>query len=122
MGIEHESHLDHPVDTVWDWHARPGAMPRLVPPWQPMTVVREAESLADGVAVLGLPGGLRWVARHDPSAYVPRSRFVDELSAQGPASWPARLVGSWRHTHTFADVGGRTRMHDRVEIKVAYIF
>ena len=59
MGIEHESHLDHPVDTVWDWHARPGAMPRLVPPWQPMTVVREAESLADGVAVLGLPGGLR---------------------------------------------------------------
>ena len=115
MGIEHESHLDHPVDTVWDWHARPGAMPRLVPPWQPMTVVREAESLADGVAVLGLPGGLRWVARHDPSAYVPRSRFVDELSAQGPASWPARLVGSWRHTHTFADVGGRTRMHDRVE-------
>ena len=58
MGIEHESHLDHPVDTVWDWHARPGAMPRLVPPWQPMTVVQEAESLADGVAVLGLPGGL----------------------------------------------------------------
>lgn len=27
MGIEQESHLDHPVDTVWDWHTRPGAMP-----------------------------------------------------------------------------------------------
>ena len=115
MGIEYESHVDHPVDTVWNWHVRPGAMPRLVPPWQPMTVVQEAESLADGVAVLGLPGGLRWVARHDPSAYVPRSRFVDELSARGPASWPARVVGTWRHTHTFADVGGRTRMHDQVE-------
>ena len=118
MGIAYESQLDHPVDTVWDWHTRPGAMPRLVPPWQPMTVVKEAESLADGVAVLGLPGGLRWVARHDPSAYVPRSRFVDELSTGGPASWPARLVGSWRHTHTFSDVGGRTRMHDEVDTRV----
>ncbi|MDY6996056.1 MAG: TIGR01777 family oxidoreductase [Actinomycetota bacterium] len=118
MGIDYESRLDHSVDTVWDWHTRPGAMRRLVPPWQPMTVVRESDSLADGVAELGLPGGLRWVARHDPAGYVPRSRFVDELSSDGPASWPARLVGSWRHTHTFTDTGEQTRMHDRVDTAV----
>ncbi|MBX7431689.1 TIGR01777 family oxidoreductase [Mycobacterium sp. Y57] len=118
MGIDYESCLAHPLDAVWGWHTRPGAMRRLVPPWQPMTVLSEAQSLADGVAVLGLPAGLRWVARHDPSAYLEGGRFVDELSTRGPASWPARVVGKWRHTHTFADAGGQTRVHDRVDTTV----
>ena len=65
MGIEYESVVDHPLAEVFAWHTRPGAMTRLVPPWQPMTVVAETESLADGQAVLGLPGGLRWIAQHD---------------------------------------------------------
>ncbi len=115
MGIEYESIVDHPRAEVWDWFSRPGAMPRLVPPWQPMTVVSEAESLADGVAVLGLPGGLRWVARHDPSAYVPGSRFADELWSSGLASWPPRVIGGWRHVHTFDDAGAQTRVHDEVD-------
>ncbi|MCV7149880.1 TIGR01777 family oxidoreductase [Mycolicibacterium pyrenivorans] len=118
MGIDYDSVIDHPLDEVWGWHARPGAMRRLVPPWQPMTVLEEADSLSDGVAVLGLPAGLRWVARHDPSAYIPGSRFADELSSRGPASWPARVVGRWRHTHTFSDIGGRTRINDLVETAV----
>ncbi|CAA0131271.1 Epimerase family protein [Mycolicibacterium vanbaalenii] len=118
MGIEYDSVIDHPRDEVWQWHARPGAMRRLVPPWQPMTVVEEATSLADGVAVLGLPGGLRWVARHDPSAYVPGSRFADELASRGPASWPARIIGGWRHTHDFSGTGPQTQIHDQVETAV----
>lgn len=118
MGIEYESIVDHPRREVWEWFSRPGAMPRLVPPWQPMTALVEAESLADGVAVLGLPGGLRWVARHDPSVYVPESRFADELSSRGPSSWPPRVIGRWRHTHSFFDAGAGTRVHDRVEAPV----
>ena len=118
MGIEYESVVDHPRDMVWDWFSRPGAMPRLIPPWQPMTPLAEADSLADGVAVLGLPGGLRWVARHDPSAYVPGSRFADELSSRGPASWPPRVIGHWRHTHSFSDAGAGTCVHDRVDAPV----
>ena len=100
MGIEYESIIDRPRDEVWEWHTRPGAMRRLVPPWQPMTVVQESPSLAEGDAVLGLPGGLRWVARHDPSAYVAGSRFADELASHGPASWPAaghRRVAAHAH-------------------------
>jgi len=118
MGIEYESVVDHPLAEVFAWHSRPGAMPRLVPPWQPMTVVAEAASLADGRAVLGLPGGLRWVAQHDPSAFDPPHRFVDELSSQGPSSWPARVIGWWRHTHEFSDAAGGTRVHDRVDTSV----
>lgn len=117
MGIEFETIVDHPRDEVFAWHTRPGAMPRLVPPWQPMTVVAETTSLAGGRAVLGLPAGLRWVAQHDPAAYAPPQRFVDELSSEGLRSWPPRLVGHWRHTHDFEDVPeGRTLVRDRVDV------
>jgi uncharacterized protein len=118
MGIEYESVVDHPLAEVFAWHTRPGAMRRLVPPWQPMTVVAETDSLADGRAVLGLPGGLRWVAQHDPSGFDPPYRFVDELSSQGLSSWPARIVGRWRHTHEFSEQSGGTRVYDRVDTTV----
>lgn len=119
MGIEFESIVDHPLDEVFAWHTRPGAMPRLVPPWQPMTVVAETASLADGQAVLGLPAGLRWIAQHDPDAYDPPHRFADALSADGLRSWPPRAIGYWRHTHSFAEAGpARTRVHDRVDTTV----
>ena len=117
VGIEYESIVDHPLDEVFAWHTRPGAMPRLVPPWQPMTAVTETSSLKDGRAVLGLPGGLRWIAQHDPAGYDPPHRFVDRLSSAGVRSWPARVVGHWTHTHEFHEVpGGRTRVYDRVEV------
>jgi uncharacterized protein (TIGR01777 family) len=83
-----------------------------------MTVVAEAESLADGRAVLGLPGGLRWIAQHDPLAFDPPHRFVDELSSQGLSSWPARIVGRWRHTHEFSEAPGGTRVYDHVDTTV----
>jgi uncharacterized protein len=117
VGIEFESTVDHPLDEVFDWHTRPGAMPRLVPPWQPMTVVAETQSLADGRAVLGLPGGLRWIAQHQAASYDPPHRFVDELSSDGPRSWPPRAVGYWRHTHEFEELpDGQTRVRDHVEV------
>ena len=118
MGIEHESVVDHPLDEVFAWHARPGAMRRLVPPWQPMKVVAESDSLADGRAVLGLPGGLRWVAQHDPAGFDPPHRFVDVLSSGGPASWPARVVGWWRHTHEFSEAPTGTRVYDHIDTPV----
>ncbi|KUI23310.1 nucleoside-diphosphate sugar epimerase [Mycobacterium sp. GA-1285] len=118
MGIEYESVIGLPLDEVFAWYARPGAMRRLVPPWQPMKVIAEAESLADGRAVLGLPGGLRWIAQHDPGRYDPPRRFVDVLSSDGPASWPPRLVGRWTHIHEFGEAAGGTRVYDRVEAPV----
>lgn len=118
MGIETESIVDHPLDEVFAWHTRAGAMRRLVPPWQPMTVVAETDSLADGQAVLGLPGGLRWVAQHEPAEYNPPHRFVDTLATDGPSSWPARVIGTWRHTHEFAEAGAGTRVYDRIDAVV----
>ncbi|HEY5151553.1 MAG TPA: TIGR01777 family oxidoreductase [Mycobacterium sp.] len=119
MGIEYASIVDHPLDEVFAWHTRPGAMRRLVPPWQPMRVVAETQSLADGVAILGLPAGLRWIARHDPAGYDPPYQFVDALSSDGLLTLPPRIIGWWRHTHRFSDAGDdTTRVCDEVDTTV----
>jgi uncharacterized protein (TIGR01777 family) len=103
--------VGHPRSEVFAWHERPGAVHRLTPPWLPVRVVREARSLADGEAVLGMPLGLRWVARH--SGYEPPERFVDEL-VSAPLRWGLR----WRHTHEFHDHGDHTRVTDTVRTTV----
>jgi uncharacterized protein (TIGR01777 family) len=119
VGIEYASVVDHPLDEVFAWHTRPGAMRRLVPPWQPMRVVKETESLADGTAILGLPAGLRWIARHDPAGYDPPYQFRDVLSSRGLMTLPPRVIGWWRHTHRYSDAGrGTTRVHDIVDTTV----
>ncbi len=119
MGLDYSSVVDAPITDVFDWYARPGAFARLSPPWQPMRLIREADSLRDGRAVLALPGGLRWVAVHQPDGYDPPRRFVDVIGGDGPAALPARIAVRWRHTHEFEDVGGnRTRVIDRVDTAV----
>ena len=88
------------MSDVFAWHSRPGAMARLTPPWLPVRVLQEASSLRDGRAVLGWPGGLRWVAVHSPASYDPPNMFADELE-----SCPLGTVLSWRHRHQFAPAG-----------------
>ncbi|WP_280495424.1 TIGR01777 family oxidoreductase [Nocardia asiatica] len=118
MGIEYASVIDLPRSEVFAWHARPGALTRLAPPWQPVSPRAESDSLSDGQAVLGLPGGLRWVARHDPREYDPPRRFVDAVTVDGVGSLPAGLL-PWRHTHDFEVVDeNRTLVVDRVDAPV----
>lgn len=106
--------VDAPLEEVFAWHARAGAVTRLMPPWLPVRVAAEAASLRDGQAVLALPGGLRWVARHDPGAYDPPRRFADELA--GPLPRPELL---WRHVHEFAaTTPDATRIADQVTTPV----
>jgi len=119
MGLVYSSVIDAPIYEVFDWHARPGAFTRLTPPWQPMRLIAEADSLENGRAELGLPGGLRWVADHQPDCYDPPRRFVDTIGTDGLASLPAKLAVRWRHTHDFEEVAGdRTRLTDRVATPV----
>src|SRR4029077_21269116 len=87
MGLTYSSVIDAGRDEVFSWHTRPGAITRLTPPWQPVRVLREAGSLRDGRATLTLPGGLRWVAAHQPDGYYPPNSFAEtacrSLSAPG---------------------------------------
>lgn len=119
MGLTYSSVVDSPCAEVFAWHARPGAFSRLSPPWSPLRLVTEADSLRDGRAELALPGGLRWVAVHQADSYDPPHRFVDSIGSDGLASLPARLAVRWRHTHDFDDLGdNRTRVTDRVDTPV----
>jgi uncharacterized protein (TIGR01777 family) len=117
MTYQHRATLDHPLDVVFDWHARPGALTRLLPPWQPVRVVQESSSLRDGEAVIGLPGGVRWRARHQAEGYEAGRRFTDVLVTPGLHE----LLG-WRHTHLFdaarRDDGDGTTITDRVETRL----
>ncbi len=113
MGLRYTCVVHAPLRQVVAWHERPGAIRRLMPPWQPLGVAEEADALESGRAVLRLPGGLRWVAQH--RALGPReggtgAGFVDELT-----SLPLR----WRHTHRFEPAGDdATRVTDLVETPV----
>ncbi|WP_353648979.1 TIGR01777 family oxidoreductase [Nakamurella sp. A5-74] len=109
MGIEHREVVDASTDTVWQWMARSGAFHRLVPPWQPMTLVQETSSLRDGTAKLKI-GGLPWTAQHQPDGYVEGEQFVDQLT-----SFPLRLVSPWKHTHRFEAVGAGCAVLDHVQ-------
>jgi len=85
-------------------------MTRLTPPWLPVRVLREASSLRDGQAVLGLPGGLRWTAVHQPGDYDPPHAFADEHASP---------LLPWRHLHQFSLAGEQsTLVTDVVETPV----
>ncbi|HLH59187.1 MAG TPA: TIGR01777 family oxidoreductase [Streptosporangiaceae bacterium] len=114
MSIVHTSVVNATADEVFAWHGRPGALTRLLPPWQPVRIGQEAGSLRDGRAVLLLPGRVRWVAEHQPAGYDPPRQFVDQLVSAGLSS-----VLTWRHTHLFRAEGERaTRVTDEVDTPV----
>jgi uncharacterized protein (TIGR01777 family) len=114
MTFQHGATVAAPLDEVFGWHARPGAITRLLPPWQPVSVIEEPQSLRDGRAVLGLPGRIRWVAQHQPDKYDPPHRFADEL-----VSLPFRAGLQWQHTHEFRRAGeAATEVVDSVETNV----
>lgn len=84
-----------PVETVFAWHARPGAIQRLSPPWDPLTIIRQSGGILPGAEVVmkmnAGPVKFTWVARH--TEYVENRLFAD-TQIKGPFS-------KWTHTHRF---------------------
>jgi uncharacterized protein len=110
MTYAHSAEVEAPIEEVFAWHTRPGALRRLMPPWLPVKVIAEAESLRDGQALLGLPAGLRWVASQQPDCYDPPHRFADRLTNE-----PLASVLGWTHDHQFrAEDEKRTSVSDTV--------
>jgi uncharacterized protein (TIGR01777 family) len=108
VGITMSSVVEAPLEQTFAWHERRGAIERLAPPFQPVRVISEADTLDGGSAVLRLPGGVRWVVHHED--YDPPHCFVDRLT-----SLPLR----WRHTHRFErESDATTRITDTVDTPV----
>lgn len=104
------------VEELFGWHERPGALPRLTPPWESTTVVRPPTSLEVGTEVvmrtrLAGPVAATWHARH--IAYDPPHAFRD-VQDSGP-------FAEWDHTHRFTALpGGRSRMADEVVYRLPF--
>jgi uncharacterized protein (TIGR01777 family) len=84
---------------VFAWHSRPGALERLVPPWEDVRVLEQVGGLEDGAkTVISLRKGpirIRWTAVHRD--YIEGRQFVDE-QIEGP-------FAAWSHTHRFTPTG-----------------
>lgn len=108
--FRHSSTVPHPVDEVFAWHERPGALERLTPPWEDVRVVQRSGGIRDGGTVeLKMKKGpldLTWEVEH--TDFEAGRRFVD-VQRRGPFQ-------SWVHTHRFTptDDGG-TLLEDEIE-------
>ena len=61
--LRYRTHLDVSAADAFRWHARPGALERLTPPWESVQVLeRTGDRITDGTRVtLGIRlGPLRW--------------------------------------------------------------
>lgn len=93
-----------PVATVFAFHEREDALPRLSPPFPPLKVVSRTGGIQTGARVVIRIGPATWVAAH--TDYIPNRLFVDEL-VSGP-------FARWVHRHEFSDEHGECRLTDRV--------
>lgn len=95
-----ETLLPAPPHAVFDWHARPGALARLTPPWEPLEVLSHTgESIMDGsrfvLRVGRRPFRFHWVALHE-------NYLCDEQFGDRQVSGP---FAEWRHLRRFEAEG-----------------
>lgn len=107
--LEFSTVLDATPETVFEWHARPGAFERLTPPWAPVRL-ESFEGIQEGDrAVLRMgpgPLALRWVAEHYDVE--PGRQFCDR-QVKGP-------FAHWEHVHRFEPTeDGGCRLVDHIE-------
>ena len=129
------SKINAPVEDVFKWHARPGAIERLSPPWDPLEIISRTGGILIGAEVeMKLKAGpipIKWHARHiDYQA----NKLFKDMQIKGPFS-------KWIHTHRFETLGqtqciledcieyalplhlfGTALMHPLVEKKLKQIF
>ncbi|MGD9947085.1 MAG: TIGR01777 family oxidoreductase [Desulfobulbus sp.] len=103
------SHFSCTAQELYDWHSRPGALERLVPPWENTRVVKRIGSIdPGGQVVLKLHAGpipYLWQARHVEN--VPGVMFRD-IQERGP-------FASWTHTHRFSDTPDGALLEDEID-------
>ncbi|MCB0353279.1 MAG: TIGR01777 family oxidoreductase [Bdellovibrionales bacterium] len=110
-----KSIVECPQSEVFEWHMRPGALTRLIPDWERITVTeRDPRGLSNGSTVLlEVPIGpfkRKWLAVHQN--VLPPNSFQD-IQREGPFS-------SWVHTHAFEskENGAATAVVDTIEYKL----
>ncbi len=101
--------------TVFQWHARPGAIERLSPPWDPIEIISRTGGIETGAEVNMIlragPIPVKWHARH---VDYQENRLFQDIQVKGPFS-------RWIHTHRF-NVNGPDRcvLEDHIEYALPF--
>jgi len=106
----HECEVPFPVDAVFDWHMRRGALERVLPPWEDVRVVAREGGVEDGgqVTIRARRGPLKadFTVRH---TVVEKNRLFRDEQVSGP-------LQSWVHNHEFkARADGATLLRNRID-------
>lgn len=101
------------ADEVFRWHAEPGALERLTPPWQKMEIIQPSPGIHDGDRGLLLvhvgPFPIRWAFEHRD--YKEGRQFRD-VQTSGP-------FRHWEHTHSFTpESPDACRLEDHIEFEL----
>jgi ligand-binding SRPBCC domain-containing protein len=112
MQFVKQSRINASPARVFDFHESPGALERLTPPWEKVTLESGGTSIKPGARVVLVtklgPIPLRWVAEHVD--YSPPHLFSDH-QVSGP-------FARWFHRHEFLDDGqGGTILRDVVDFE-----
>ncbi len=110
--------VNAPIEHVFKWHARDGAIQRLTPPWAPLKMIkRKGHGIDKGVRVTfeirvaGIP--MIWEAHH---VEYKENRLFRDRQVKGPFSL-------WEHTHRFEARGAdETFMTDEVKFRLPFGF
>ncbi|MGA8145796.1 MAG: SRPBCC family protein [Candidatus Acidiferrales bacterium] len=107
--------INAPADEVFRWHAEPGALERLTPPWEPLEVVQRAPGVRNGdrgvLRVCVGPFRVRWEFEHRD--YVEGRQFRD-VQISGP-------FRRWNHLHCMTPEGPSSCcLEDRIEYELPF--
>ncbi len=111
------SRINAPVEEVFRWHARPGALERLSPPWDPLEVIHQSGGIEKGAKAVmkmkaaPLPLKIKWVADHTEYE---ENRLFRDRQIKGPFAY-------WVHTHRFEPDGASAcYLEDQIEFALPF--
>ncbi|HVA18529.1 MAG TPA: SRPBCC family protein [Candidatus Dormibacteraeota bacterium] len=107
------SRIDASAEKLFEWHAQPGALERLTPPWEQIEILEPAPGIHDGSrGAFRVRVGtfrVRWEFEH--RGYIEGRQFQD-FQRSGP-------FRRWEHTHRFIPDGpAACWLEDRIEYEV----
>lgn len=106
--VTYRTLLDHSPEDVFAWHMRPGALERLMPPWEHIRILKREGEIWDGGTVTFTlkrgPTEITFVVKHTEFE---RGRMFTDEQITGP-------FAVWKHTHRFEPRDGGCELIDDV--------
>lgn len=110
--IEHTTEIKSDISTVFNWHERDGALFRLSPPWENISLVSKDGGIEAGAKCrIDLKMGrlnIPWYAEH---LVYEKDKFFKDRQAKGP-------FALWEHSHFFSEEHGITTVRDHVDYRL----